>query len=288
MLDFAQRPSRPGSYKDRQRPMRSAPIPFILVLALGLAACGRSPWAPPAAPAAGGQQADDGDGGYRAPPRVRQAVRGADGDVTLSGVSLPGALMRLSSPSGGVQQTTADGAGAWSLPTQAGPPAIYGLSQETGGRRDQAQGYVVVLPGPGLTAAELRSGAGAMVLAGGPGAVKVNAVDFDASGAAVISGWARPNQPLRVMVDGAAADEGAALASGRFFLALPKPLVAGKRMVSVVSQGGQDQVEVDATPAQPFQGAMRAVQYGAAWRIDWMTPAGGGQTTVLFGAGAGS
>ena len=268
--------------------MRSANIPLFLALSLTLTACGRSPWAPPAAPATGGQQADDGDNGYRAPPRVRQAARAADGGVTLSGMSLPGALMRLASPDGHAQEAMADGAGAWSLEAHAGAPAIYGLSQETGGRRDQAQGYVVVLPGPGPAAAELRSGAGTVVLAGGPGAVKVNAVDFDGSGAAVISGWAQPNQPLRVIVDGVVADEGATLAGGRFFLALPKPLTAGKRTVAVASQSGQDQVDVDVAPAQPFQGAMRAVQRGSAWRIDWMTPAGGAQTTLLFGAGAGS
>src|ERR1700749_3205761 len=55
--------------KDRQRPMKSA---SIILLALALTGCGRfAPWGASATPpSAGEQQADDGDSGYRAPPRV--------------------------------------------------------------------------------------------------------------------------------------------------------------------------------------------------------------------------
>jgi hypothetical protein len=253
----------------------------LAALILAAAACGRSaPWSTKAGgPTA---SADASNSGYREPPQVRRAARDPDGAVVFSGVALPGASVRLASPDGRQAGAVADSAGAWSLAAPPGGPAIYGLSQEAGGRRDQAQGYLAVLPYGEPAGAELRSGAGAVSLAPATGKPTIAAIDFDGTGAAVVSGWALANQPLRVLVDGVSVDEGAAGRDGRFFLSLPKPLASGLRKLQIAGPDGGTEVSIDIGPAPAFAGVMRASRHGSSWRLDWITPSGGVQSTVLF------
>jgi hypothetical protein len=227
--------------------------------------------------------ADAGDSGYHEPPQARRAVRGPDGAAVLvSGQALPGATVRLASPSGEHEEVQADASGAWSLTAPSRGPAIYGLSQDAGGRRDQAQGYLAVLPSGSPAAVELRSGAGAVSLAQPAANPAIAAIDYDGTGAAVVSGWAAPDQSLKVLVDGTVADEGASGADGRFFLGLPKPLPTGVRSIQVVSPTGSAQVSIDILPSPALAGVWRASRRGAGWRLDWTTPSGGVQTTELF------
>jgi hypothetical protein len=204
----------------------------------------------------------------------------------LEGRAMPSSRVRLASPAGAIVETTADGSGAWTA--ALGPvsePTLYGLSAETGGRRVQAEGYVAVMPGA-PTVALLRAGAGASIVDGaGPG-LRLEAVDFDAAGSAVLSGRARANSPLRVVVDGAVLMEGHGGADGRFSLALPKPLPFGLRRIQVLGPGETTGAEVLlAPPAPPADSPYHAEVDGLGWRIDWITPGGGPQTTLLLAGG---
>jgi hypothetical protein len=271
--------------RDRKTVGSPTTFTFATVFAglfLAMAGCGRSaPWSRPPGPTIQ-IPADLGDSGYREPPQPRSAVRGPNGVVVqLSGQALPGAIVRLASPRGQHEEVQADASGAWSLTAPPGAAAIYGLSQDSGGRRDQAQGYLAVLPSGSPAAAELRSGAGALSLAAPIRRPAISAIDYDGTGAAVVSGWAVAGQALRVMIDGTMVDEGATGADGRFFLSLPKPLARGAHTVQVLSPGGGAQADVDVSPPPPFAGALHASRRGAGWRLDWTTPTGGVQTTEL-------
>lgn len=253
-----------------------------LVLA---AACSRpAPFAPSAAAQAGG---DAPDPGYRAAPELGGVTRAADGTASLSGRAMASSKVRMVSPSGVQIETTADGAGAWSAPL--GPvsePTLYRLAAEAGGQRVEAEGYVAVLPGA-PTVALLRAGAGAQVQDAGPAEVKILAVDIDAGGAAVVSGRARAASPVRVMVDGVLAIEGAAGPDGRFSLTLPKPLAKGPRRLQAVTPRASAEADVAVdSPSPPADGPYRAAAAADGWRLDWLTPGGGPQTTFLIGAAA--
>ncbi len=262
--------------RTRLRPLHGS----TAALLLSLAACGPgggwpSAAAPSSAPAA--------DSGYRAPPQLVSLSRASDGTLSLQGRALPSSAVRLATPAGSRVETTADGDGAWSAPL--GPvsePALYGLSEEANGQRVQAEGYIAVMPGA-PTVALLRAGAGAQALDSGHPGLHVLAVDLDASGAAVVSGHAGAGQPLRVMVDGEPALEGRAGGDGRFSLILPRPLPAGPHRLQLMTPKDMALAAFEVSPPRPpADGPYRAIQEKGAWRIDWLTPGGGPQTTLLL------
>jgi hypothetical protein len=252
-----------------------------LALVLGQAACNRSgPF-----PARQAQvSADAPDPGYRAAPQVGGVTKGADGGLTLSGRALPSSQVRMISSTGARVETRADGSGAWTA--QLGPvsePVLYRLEEEAGGQRVDAEGLVAVLPGAPMVAV-LRAGSGAEVVrdAGKP-PLKILAVDYDVSGAAVVSGLARAASPVRLLVDGQPSIEGSAGPDGRFSLTLPKPLAPGRRQLQALTPQGMSEAEVAITPpVSPRNAPFQAQAVSSGWRVDWITPGGGAQTTLLL------
>jgi hypothetical protein len=166
---------------------------------------------------------------------------------------------------------------------------MFGLAEEIDDRLVQGEGYIVVLPPPGRVAALLRAGGGAQVLDGAAASPEIDAVDFDAGGAAVVSGAATRGQSLKLSVDQTPAAEGRADARGRFAIGLSAMLRPGHHALSVQQPGGQAGVQVAIRPAPaisglPFRGAREA----SDWRIDWTTPGGGVQTALLIDSGVGA
>jgi hypothetical protein len=249
--------------------------------ALAMVACGKADSG--SAPAAPG---DTPDPGYLAAPQIVALVRAPDGALSLAGRATPSSQVRLASPSGARLETTADGKGDWR--TQLGPvsePALYGLSAEADGRRIQGEGYVAILPGR-PTVALLRAGSGAQVLDGAPGGtVRLLALDIDSGGATVVSGLAAAGAPVRLLIDEVVAIQAAAGADGRFSLILPKALPPGAHTIRALTAKAHADAAVTITAIAPLtDGPYRITPAGGGWRVDWMTPGVGRQTTLLLGA----
>lgn len=280
-------------------------IAALTCAALALAACNRggADWRDSRAEPA---NSSDAPSGYVRPPQILSAARAADTGVVLAGDAEPDVRLRLASPDGGAYGATSDDNGHWILNLPASASVrLFGLSEEIGGRLVQGEGYVAVLPPPGRPAVLLRAGGGATALIDSQ-ALRVAAVDFDAAGGGEVSGTAKPGSALRVVVDGAPAGEGHAGPHGHFTMALSAPAKTGDRQDSIVltsalkpgahqiavQSGGelaQAAVSVSPPPASfsglPYQGERVA----GGWRIDWLTPGGGPQSTVVLDpAGAGS
>jgi hypothetical protein len=218
---------------------------------------------------------------YLAPPSARALRASAEGPV-LSGVAAPGSRVRLATPEGEVRLTEANDQGAWSIPL--GPidaPRIFGLSMLIGERTVQAEGYQLVLPDGRLVL--LRAGAGAVVVQGAA-EQGIAAFDFDEEGGAVISGAAPPEAILSVRIDGrTVSTSGRADAEGRFSLPFGAPVPPGPHQIRVQGESLDLSAEVDATPANaPEEGAIRAVRTRHGLRVDWLTPGGGLQSTLLL------
>jgi hypothetical protein len=223
---------------------------------------------------------------YQAAPELTGASPVRDGRIELVGRAAPGAAVRLTSPGAPAQFATADAAGLWrvTIPASA-QPRLFGLSMSTGGRVVQALGYLFVAPG---AIARLRVGGGAEVLAAGERSLTALALDYDAKGAATLSGFAAPGETVELRADGVERGQAVADQAGRFVLSLAQPLTAGAHDFELVAPSGAARFSAAIGPASPVSGAPYAARReGAAWRVDWISPGGGEQTTLIFDAGAG-
>lgn len=247
-----------------------------LLLGLILAAC--SP-ADRNVRSAGETRATALQAGYGIPPRPISVQADAKG-LVLTGRAAPFARVRLATPAGEALFSPTNGTGAWQIHLPASDQArLFGLSSVLNSQSVQAQGYLLITPdGRGVM---LRAGAGAQPLAGSRAGIQ--AIDFDREGGAMVSGVAGPGEGLTLRVDGRQAVEGRAGSDGRFAIALSQPVSPGPHEVRIFGNRADWSVGFDARPALALaDGPFRVTGVARGLRVDWMTPGGGVQTTLLF------
>jgi hypothetical protein len=260
-----------------------------LALALSIGACGRQP--PALVHARRPTEAGTTDRGYVAPPELA-SVEAAKGGFRLSGAANPGARVRLATPTGEAVFAVADPTGVWRVDLAGGrEPRLLGLSMSDQGRVIQAKGYLFLSP-EGV-AARLRAGGGSEALADPGAAFAVTAMDYDNPAApaagATLSGRAAPGDAVSVRVDGVERGQTSADARGRFVLPLNQPLGAGSHDFDLISGHGETELSAPAEAPMALGGApFRASRGPFGWRIDWLTPGGGEQTTLVFAPRPGS
>lgn len=251
-------------------------FPALALAAAILAGCGGKP--PPNGDAA---DLSAQEGGYLAPPKVDLVGPSASG-VMLSGSAAAGGQVRLASPAGQATFAPAGARGRWTIVLPpAAEPRILGLSVSANGRQAQAEGYVLVTPSG--QAALLRSGVGALRIdkAARPG---LRTIDFDRGGGLEISAQVTPQATVIVRLDDRQAAEGKADATGRYQVSLANagPIRLGGHQVQVFGDGFSDRVAFQTTAAAPLaQGPLRSQLTSAGLRVDWLTPGGGVQSTLL-------
>ena len=229
------------------------------------------------------------ESGYAAPPEVNLAQRTANG-VTLSGKSDPGARVRLFSPDGNAYGATTNGSGDWSLtvPTLS-DMREFGLSEVIGARDVQGASYFAVLPAPGRPAVLLRAGGGSQALAVPTTVPQVTTIDFDAGGGAVVSGLGKPGAPVRLTIDGGPPVEVRPDRRGGFSVILSGVLKPGEHEAVVQSGDGSGAAQFSVAATAPVTGLpYRGQRRASDWRIDWITPGGGAQTTLVIDPPGGS
>ena len=245
-----------------------------LALICALSACGG-----PAGKSRDGGKLGSGDQHGLAPPRVTN-VQMASGGIKVEGDAAPAAHIRLASPDGRAIAALADADGHWQLlvPPIA-PAAIYGLSQKVEDRTLQAEGYLLVThSGRGVL---LRSGVGALVYDDKPTA-GLTALDTDREGAAVVSGRGTAGTLVSAYVDGRKMGQGRVDSAGQFELPLTGPVAAGRHVVKVFGDSLSASVTVTLRPTASLQqGPLRATSAPGGLQIEWLTPGGGTQTTLI-------
>jgi hypothetical protein len=261
---------------------RSIVMVLTIATALGAAGCDRTGADAKAAKAA--DQAAPGESDYIHPPQILTASADAGGGVTLSGRADSLVRVRLSSPDGEAYGSTALGDGAWSVPI---PPTHgireFGLSEVIGARAVQGEGYVAVIPGGRPAAVLLRAGSGAVALVPPQAPLKLETVDFDTGGGATVSGTAKPGVVVHVILDGAGAGEARADAAGRYAVTLTMLLRPGAHQIVVETANAVDQAGVAVSAPPPISGLpFHGERQAGSWRIDWVTPGGGVQSTIIL------
>lgn len=257
--------------------MQAAKSSLLAVALLTISACSQ-----PANNAASADAAEiASEQAYQAAPELTGASFVHDGRVELVGRAAPGAAVRLTSPGAPAQFANADPAGLWRLTAPASAePRLFGLSMSAGGRVVQAMGYLFVAPG---ALARLRVGGGAEVLTSGPRSLAALALDYDNKGAATVAGMAQPGEAVRLRADGVERGQAVADQEGRFVLSLSQPLTSGSHDFELVTPSGTARFSAEVSAAPPITGAPYAARRdGAAWRVDWITPGGGEQTTLVL------
>jgi hypothetical protein len=223
------------------------------------------------------------DGGYLAPPAPDTVRLDASG-VVLSGHAPAGARVRLAQPDGQAVFAAVDAQGRWTLLLGPSPdPRIFGLSATADGHTAQAEGYVVVTPRG--QAALLRAGGASVRIdsVAGPG---LRSVDFDAGGGLQVACAAPPRTTILLRLDGRQVAEGRADEAGRYVVSLPtagQPAIRpGPHLVEMGGDGFSDSAGFTLSPAPPLAtGPLRSQLTPAGLRLDWMTPGGGVQSTLL-------
>lgn len=226
--------------------------------------------------------------GYLAPPELTSVQVMRDGTLVAFGRAEAGANVRLADPEGQVASIRADEAGHWRLNLGVlAEPRMLSLSMASGARVTQAQGYVLILPGG--RAVRLRTGGGSEALGEGSDRPQIWTVDFDSQGGVVVSGASAPGRPVEVAVDGVSVSQARAGADGRFVAALDAPLGRVAHEITVANSRGRDVASVNLGVAPgSLPGEVRdphnvwiAARDDAYWRIDWLTPVGPYQATLV-------
>jgi hypothetical protein len=245
---------------------------------LALAGCGGRP-----DDGRAGAVAAEPEASYLAPPQP-DTVRFDASGVVLSGRGPAGGQVRLARPSGEAVFAAADATGRWTIPLgPSAEPRIFGLSASAGGRTGQAQGYLLLTPKG--QAAMLRAGAGALRIDATPSA-GLRAIDFDAGGGLEVSATVPPRSAVIVRLDGRQAAQGRADTEGRYSASLPAAGQAairpGPHQLQIAGDGFADSAAIVVSPPAPLaDGPLRSQFTPAGLRVDWMTPGGGEQSTIL-------
>ena len=259
--------------------MQAGKTTLLAVAALGLlCGCGGKDASAVNAASAAPEPTQD----YRPAPELLGGARAANGGLQLYGSASPGAAVRLASPSGAQQFATADATGVWRFTlAPSAQPRLLGLSMSDRGQVAPAVGYLFIAPDGAV--ARLRTGGGTQAASTGKGALAALALDYDNQRAATLSGVAAPHETVIVRVDGVERSQARVDSGGRFVAAL-QPLTAGAHQFDVM--GATQQIHFAATvdtPQTPASAPYTAKREGQGWRIDWRTPGGGGQTTLILG-----
>jgi hypothetical protein len=115
------------------------------------------------------------------------------------------------------------------------------------------------------------------------GPLRILSVDFDRKGGVVVSGIGPPSRTVSLIADGAARGRALVDADGRFTFPFDEPLTPGTHMLEAVEGAAHSGAGVTLTPPTPLTaGPYRAVREVDGWRIDWLTPGGGAQATLLL------
>ncbi|MEI9902722.1 MAG: hypothetical protein WDN06_01120 [Asticcacaulis sp.] len=250
---------------------------FLLgVAGLAMAACTPKP-----------QQAQDDDSymrakGYARAPQIT-VVAGSGGTVTVSGLALPGGRVRFLYGADRAIGVTADSKGRFKadLPTTA-QGGLYDISMEDTGRQVEADGRLFVPPAAPQKAVILRAGAPSRPVAHpGPG---ITLVDYDAAGAMLVTGVAAPQAAIAIEVDGVSwPKQPRAAADGAFTATCQIPPLEDTAVTLdiTVAAGSETWNRTIAVSRSP-SGGDRITAVNGGWRVDWVLPGDGMQTTLVF------
>lgn len=274
---------------DRRRSRRSSGLCKVraATVVIAAAACSQSGQVSSPPQRRGGAASPSAEAGYVSPPELSLAIR-EGGRVGLSGFVAPGWTVTLQAPEGDAVAAVAGRDGRWRLSLPAPARArMYAVSASGEGRSTHAEGALILAPPPFPPAILARAGTGAMAFATATGPV-IEAVDYDAQGFAAVSGRAKPRATVGLFMDGAPAGVDQADAAGRYAVLIANHALGfGDHLALVKTAAGSVERAFRMTRPAALNAPYLAERVPGAWRVEWATPGGGAQTTLLLASRAG-
>lgn len=219
--------------------------------------------------------------GYARAPQIL-SVTGSGGVATVSGQAVPEGRVRFLYGGQRAIGVTADSKGRFKadLPL-SGQGGLFDVAVEDTGRLVQAEGRLFIPPEAPQKAVLMRSGSSSLPVA--PQGQGIAFVDYDAAGAMMITGVAKPGAAISAVVDGESWPKQAQAATDGSFTAVTQIPPPGDTVAAVnvtVQAGGQSFQR--AVPVSHPTAGDSVTPVDGGWRVDWAVPGGGMQTTIVF------
>ncbi len=248
---------------------------FAFFALLALASCSPKP-----------QAAQDADAylrslGYSRGPQIA-AVSGAGAEVTVSGQAFPDGRVRFLYGGQRAVGVTADSKGRFTAALPLTPQGgLYDVSMDDGGRLVEAEGRLFVPQGAPQKAVVLRAGSPSSPVYGDASPISV--MDFDPTGALVVTGKVAPKTVVTLSVDGQGMTTATSDGKGLYYMQVhvAPPAEGAVMSLSVEAAGVTTQHTLPFPPADA-RASDRITAVPDGWRVDWVVPGGGVQTTVVF------
>ena len=217
--------------------------------------------------------------GYARAPQITE--------VTQEGVSF--VVSGIATPDGRVQfiyagsnvGLNADSKGRFRVALPSGPAGgLYDLMVEDRGRYMHAEGRLFVPAGSPDKAVVLRPGGASQPLSATKNVLAV--VDYDSAGGVAVAGRVEAGQTVNFVADGVTIGRTQSDDTGRYHLTaqIAAPTAVPVQIDAAV-EAGSDQQKRPIMVSLPA-GNDQITKLTDGWRIDWVLPGGGVQTTLVF------
>ena len=218
-----------------------------------------------------------------APPEITAVSQDNTGSFIVEGQALPDGRVRFTYAGQRAIGVTADSHGRYKAELPAtGLGGLYDLSIEDGGRLMYADGRLFIPSGQAAKAVLMRTGSPSRPIMRRAGVVSV--VDYDSAGALGLSGYVAPNAKVQVILGDEIRAEATSDATGYYTATtqIPPPTATDAPVTLIVQAKGQSVTHSFSVSLPNGKPADRIRREGQAWRVDWVLPGGGTQTTLVF------
>jgi len=220
--------------------------------------------------------------GYWRAPEITGVDQAGSNMFVVSGQTIPNARVRFSYSGQRAVGVTSDSKGRFRAELPSGlNGGLFDLSTEDSGRTMHADGRLFIPAGVPAKAVLMRPGAPSLSLFNDLTAVAV--IDYDQAGALAIAGRVAPTTAIEVVLNGeirartTSDDRGFYTATTQ----IDPPQDSETANTLSVMAGGKENVRNFKDSRIDGEGD-RITRFEDGWRVDWVLPGGGMQTTLVF------
>lgn len=220
--------------------------------------------------------------GYWRAPEITGVDQTGSNMFVVTGQTIANARVRFGYSGQRAVGVTSDSKGRFRAELPSSPEGgLFDLSTEDGGRSMHADGRLFIPAGAPEKAVLMRPGAPSLALFNDLTAVAV--IDYDRAGALAIAGRVAPTTTIEVILNGEIRARTTSDDRG-FYTATTQIEPPGKSETAnslSVMAGGKETVRNfnDSVVATDND---RISRFADGWRVDWVLPGGGMQTTLVF------